>query len=756
MDDDTTAAGRKPGRTADPGSTAEPAQATRRRPSLAAIPRLLRLARRSVARRIPGAKRARKGPFVGYFEGLHGTVATGWVYDPDRPDEPASVEFLVGGKVIHRVTASQNRDDVAAEGYGKGRAGFYADLPLDLSAGPVEVHARLAGTSWRLNDSPRKATLFVAMRRWLDRGARVSGVFRDKLSRRLTRATQGRRLSIVVPVYNTKPAWLHECLQSVLDQWCGNWELICVDDASSETATKAVLAEFAGRDARIRVIVNAENRGIAKTTNRGIAAATGTHVAFLDHDDRLEPDAVFQFLRAAETGAELIYCDEVLTGEELSQILTPQLRPAYSWDCYLSHPYFVHLVCVEIGTARAVGGWDESMTISGDVDFVLRVSERATKVAHIPAILYRWRTHGESAGHQLKDRVMAATTAALNRHLERTHPGASARNGALFNHFRADFPDPGGAVLVVIPTKNRLDLLSRAVDSILATTREGEVEILVADHASDDPATLDWLSANAGRVGVVRVEGPFNYARINNEAVARRRERGPLPPYILFANNDIEAIEPGWLERMRSLCARADVGAVGATLLYPDDTIQHAGVIIGLNGPADHAHKFVPFWRRPNERNRGLTGMLLVTRDYSAVTAACLMAPSEVVTALGGFDEGFAVGFNDTDLCLRIRERGLTVLNDAYAVLYHHESATRRTAGGVSHPEDAERFRERWARLFAEGDPFYNPLYTLAGPDHHPNRYAVDFPRIRVRDGLAAPKPREKLGISGEKLGRSP
>ena len=191
---------------------------------------------------------------------------------------------------------------------------------------------------------------------------------------------------------------------------------------------------------------------------------------------------------------------------------------------------------------------------------------------------------------------------------------------------------------------------------------------------------------------------------------------------------------------MRSLAGRADVGAVGATLLYPDDTIQHAGVVVGLNGPADHAHKFVPFWRRPNERNRGLTGMLLVTRDYSAVTAACLMTRSSVFESVGGFDEAFAVGFNDTDLCLRIGGTGLKILNDAYTVLYHHESATRRTSGGVAHPEDATLFRERWESVFSEGDPFYNPLFTVSGLDHRPARYAVDFPRARVRDGLGAGK----------------
>ncbi|WP_238296502.1 glycosyltransferase family 2 protein [Methylobacterium soli] len=679
----------------------------------------------------------RRKPNVGHLEGLYGNVAVGWVWNPKAPQRPAFVEFLVDERVIHTSPANSFRPDVAAAGYGNGLAGFIVELPLDVTAGAVQVTARLAKTKHELGGSPKVAEQSQDLRRWLGRKERVKGRFRQRLSQRLSRSVGERTLSIVVPVYNTRPDWLRECLSSVVEQWCPDWELICVDDHSSNPETRRVLEDFARDHDKIRVIRNETNLGIAKSTNIGIFASSGTHIAFLDHDDYLEPDAVFRVLKAADTGAELIYSDEILTSECINTLVTPQMRPAFSWDYYINHPYFVHFIGVSAALAKAIGGWDERMKISGDVDFVLRVIERATSVAHVPAILYRWRTHGASAGHTMRDEVVAATTSALNRHLARVSPRATSVPTALFNYFEARFPDSGGRTLIVIPTRNRVDLLRRCVDSLLATTKPGEVDILVVDHESDDPETVAYLAANRDRFQVYRHVGPFNFAALNNRAVeAYERERGSLPPFVLFSNNDIEAIEPGWLERMRGLAARPDVGAVGATLLYANGSVQHSGVIVGLNGPAEHAHKFASFRHGRTTRNAGPLGMLVCTREYSAVTAAFMMMRSDVFRQVGGFDETFEVGFNDTDLCLRIGEAGLKILNDASSALSHHESATRRAADGVSHPEDTRRFFERWAKILADGDPFYNPLMSLEGPDHRQRRFCTDCPRPRVRPGL--------------------
>jgi GT2 family glycosyltransferase len=285
--------------------------------------------------------------------------------------------------------------------------------------------------------------------------------------------------------------------------------------------------------------------------------------------------------------------------------------------------------------------------------------------------------------------------------------------GPTFNQFIALYRGSVGRVLVVIPTKNRLDLLRPCIESIFATVNEEDIRVVVVDHESDDPELAEFF-ASEKRILVERFEGPFNYAKMNNAAVAAH---GFDCKYVLLLNNDIEAIKHGWVSRLRSLAARAGSGVVGATLLYPDRTVQHSGVVVGLNGLADHAHKFTAF-ETGDSRNPGYIGSLVSTRDYSAVTGACMMLPASVFREVGGFDENLPVGFNDTDLCLRVRAAGYTVINDGSTVLYHHESATRVKSGQLKHPEDAELFRQRWQSTMSEGDEFYSPLLEINGTDH--------------------------------------
>jgi O-antigen biosynthesis protein len=683
----------------------------------------------------------RNAAVVGSLDSLNGPLAMGWLWDPEAPDQAATVEFVVEDRVIHRAQASFHRSDVTNAGYGRGFTGFRVELPLALGSldAPL-VHARLAGSGRPLANSPREATIPTVIGRWLTRRERVHGEFLDKLRRRLDRTVADRSLSIVMPVYEPKAEWLREALDSVLGQWCSRWEILCVNDASSSPHVREILDEYAARDIRVRPIHLEVNGGIAKATNVGLAAATGDYVAFMDHDDVIEPDAVFHLLQATLNGADFIYCDELLTTENINVALAAQVRPAFSWDYYLCYPYFVHMVCVRTSIARQIKGWDEEMKISADVDFILRALERSALVAHVPAILYRWRTHGGSAGHSRMGEVGEATLGALNRHLQRLGTGAKARGTEHFNQYRIDFPDDHGRVLVVIPTKNRVDLLQPCVDSILTSTSASEVTICVIDHESDDAKTREYLDAIRSRCVILSYHGSFNYARMNNWAVEKCRERlSELPPYLLFANNDIEVMHEGWLERMRSLAGRSDVGAVGATLLYANDTFQHSGVLIGFNGAADHAHKFEPYLNSEGLRDRGYLSGLISTREYSAVTAACLMLRSEVFTRIGGFDERFAIGFNDTDLCLRIGELGLKVLNDGETVLHHYESATRSVTKHLSHPEDDQLLQTRWKRLITlGGDPFYSPLLSSWSPDHQVVRYSPpSAPTARLRPGLA-------------------
>lgn len=655
-------------------------------------------------------------PQVGSLDGLVGSAAIGWAHDAGTPGVPAVVDFHAAGRLIGSTVASSYRHDVEAAGFGDGRAGFRVELNLNPAIdAPVAVIATLRRTGRVLSGSPQQFEFPVFAKSWLARADRAAEPVLGRLRRWCDFRVGDTRLSIVMPIYETPEEWLREALDSVLAQWCGKWQLICVDDASTSPHVAAVLAEYAAHDPRITVVLRASNGGIASTVNAGLAAASGDYVAFMDHDDILEPDACYWLLRGAASGADLVYSDEVVTGVSATSLMRLVARPAFSYDYYLSHPYFVHLVCVRRSLAEAIGGWDESMSISGDVDFVLRVLEKAEIAAHVAAPLYRWRTHPGSAGHVAAERVMEATKGALRRHLDALGWDAAVSDGPSFNQFRVDWPDDGHPVLVVVATRDRMDLLRPCLESLRATTSPDEVRLVIIDHCSTDQETVEYLSSLAEKATVIRYEGPFNYSAMNNMAV---RAHGKGCGYVLLLNNDVEAMEAGWLGRMRSLVRRPDVGAVGATLLYPDGTVQHAGVIVGLNGPADHAHKFKQFRQDAGGREPGYNGSLSSVREWSAATAACLMMRMEVFLAAGGLDETLAVGFNDTDLCLRIRATGLKILVDPFAVLLHKESATRAKTREVDHPADTTLFRERWCALLEGGDPFYNPALSLIGSDH--------------------------------------
>jgi GT2 family glycosyltransferase len=357
--------------------------------------------------------------------------------------------------------------------------------------------------------------------------------------------------------------------------------------------------------------------------------------------------------------------------------------------------------------------------------------EAARIVTHVPAVLYRWRTHGASTGHAKQDAVMAATTASLQRHLDRLRTGATVAPGVWFNQFRIDWPASSGKILIVIPTKNKGDLLKTAIESIERTSPGENYRIVVIDHASDEPDTKAYLQQLAKRHVVMPYRGKFNFSRMNNKAVAAH---GGDCDFLLFLNNDIEATQNGWLDRLKRLAHRRDVGAVGALLMYADQTVQHAGVILGFNDSAEHALKFQPvFLNTKGRRNLGYNCALSATRDYSAVTAACLMLRRKVFEEIGGFDENFAIGFNDTDLCLRIKAAGYRNLYDGTTILFHYESATRSQTKQVFHPEDTRLMITRWGEVLQAGDDFYHPNLSLRTQDHVP----LEGERCRV---VAAPR----------------
>ena len=663
---------------------------------------------------------------LGVVEDFSSTMVTGWLHDPEASGSVCEVEFSCDGKVLGRCLTDRSRPDVSAAGLTSEGHGFLFDLSAVIDDFPPDalVSVQIAGRPGHLIGSPFKAARPVYVREWLSHSRHLAA----KSVGAAAGSEKPARVSIIMPVHNPRQEWLREAIQSVLRQTTWEWELICVDDGSSAPHVHDELAAAAAADSRIRYVASGVQAGIAKAVNAGMAHATGEMITFLDHDDVLEPDAIQSLIEASEYGYGLIYTDEVLTHESTDAIRHFTTRPSFSHDYYLSHPYFVHLIAVPANLARSIGGWDETMSISADVDFVLRALENSDVVTHVAKPLYRWRTHPDSAGHQARENVTRVTMAALQRHLGRLSRSETVVPGDVFNTYRLESPLVSAKVLIVIPTKNRLDLLQACVSSIEHTGEGVDFTIVIIDHDSSDRDLLVYLAST--RHVVMKYSGDFNFSKMNNEAV---RAHGSGHDLVLFLNNDIEAVSNGWLSSMTSVAMRPDVGVVGATLIYPSQNIQHAGVVIGLGGYAEHVHKGESLLEGGG-RNPGDGCDLVSTRDYSAVTAACLMMRRSLFEALEGFDEAFAVGFNDTDLCLRVQQRGYKVLKHADAILVHNESATRASSGHLRHPKDADRLRARWPQVFAAGDPWFSPLRSLDPGDR--NLTLLGKTRIRVTAGL--------------------
>jgi len=548
-----------------------------------------------------------------------------------------------------------------------------------------------------------------------DAWAQYRATFRREVRPRIQQAVaaMGRkpRISILVPTYNTPEPMLRQMLRSVEEQLYGEWELCIADDGSTEPYVSRVLQEHAARDPRIKIDLGAQNRGVSNASNRALALATGEFVVLLDHDDVLEEQATFRVAEALlADDPDMLYSDEALVSVDGQHVKRYALRPALSLEYLRSHPYIVHLVGFRASLLREIGGFDERLRISQDYDLILRAVERARKVVHVPEILYQWRLHESSSGTQRQAEVMATSMALLQRHLERCGEQGRVEAGSSFNLFDTRYPlRVGLKVAIVIPTKNHGELLRQCIDSIRATVRDVAYEIVVVDHESDDPGTTGYIASIAGQVKVVGYQGPFNFSAINNRAVA---EAAADCTHYLFCNNDIEATEAGWLERMMELGQNPSVGIVGAKLMYPDRrSIQHAGVIVGAYGAAEHYAKRLLFPGDPVEP--GFAEMLVLNHEVAAVTAACMLMRRDAFERVGGFDETIAVGFGDVDLCLKAWREGYRVVFCPHAVLVHHESFTRGTSTVDPHPEDSRRYQAKWGWLLEAGDPYYHPGLSL-------------------------------------------
>ncbi|NQW94749.1 MAG: glycosyltransferase family 2 protein [Polaromonas sp.] len=525
--------------------------------------------------------------------------------------------------------------------------------------------------------------------------------------------------SIVTPVFNTDAAALRSCLDSVLAQTYPHWELCIANDCSTLPHVRTTLAEYAQRDARIKVMHRTRNGHIVEASNSALALATGDFIVLLDHDDMIAPHALFAVASAIQRrpSAQLLYSDEdklSINGERCS----PFFKPDFSPDLLYSQNYFSHLGVYRHELIRAVGGFRTGFEGSQDYDLVLRCLERVEDVQdvlHVPMVLYHWRmAEGSTAsGHAQKPYTTQAAHQALQNHFNNQGLTAtvSVVSAGIYRH-RWAITEPAPLVTLIIPTRDGHDILKICIESIITRTTYPHYEILIVDNQSTCSKTLAYLGKlnAAGTAKIIPYDHAFNYSAINNFAAGHAQ--GTLLGLI---NNDVEVISADWLTEMVSHAVRPQIGCVGAKLYYPNDTIQHGGVVLGIGGVAGHSHKYYP--RTAN----GYFDRLRVVHNVSAVTGAALLLRKHLFNSVGGFDAtGLAVAFNDVDLCLKVMAAGYRNLWTPFAELYHHESISR---GDEDTTQKKARFRaecdvmqRRWGPLLAN-DPYYNRNLSLEKED---------------------------------------
>ncbi len=525
---------------------------------------------------------------------------------------------------------------------------------------------------------------------------RVQPMEADALREEARRFSQQPLVSIIMPVHNTPRRWLREAVVSVEQQVYENWELLLIDDASTDQETLEMLAKAESRDPRLRVFRLTNNSGISVASNLGLENARGEWISLLDHDDVLEPDALFRTVQLLQEhpDADLIYSDEDKLTED--GLAAPLFKPDWSPDFFLSYNYLCHFTTMRRSLVQELGGFRPDYDFAQDYDLFLRVISRSDRIHHIPRILYHWRRSAGSTSTNIRSKpdALEAARRGLTDHLARMQePGHVAIDWRTHGFRIRRHLVEARRIAIIIPTRDRIDLLARCVASVVAKTAYENYEIVVIDNDSETEEARVYFEKFPHRL--LRYSGPFNYSAMNNFAVEQTDA-----PWILFLNNDTEAIESDWLTAMAEHVQRPRVGAVGARLVRRDETIQHAGVVLGVRGMVKHA-----FYGFPAE-DPGVCRQLQVTRNYSAVTAACMLTRREVFRSVGGFDEEhLPVIFNDVDLCLKMRQAGYDIVYTPFAKLYHDESATRRAS---VEPSEAKVLLERWPDLVAR-DPFYNP-----------------------------------------------
>ena len=527
------------------------------------------------------------------------------------------------------------------------------------------------------------------------------------------------KISILVPLYNTPVAFLKEMVDSVTAQTYQNWELCLADGSDNVHAeVEAAVLELAQNEPRIKYKRLEKNLGISENTNACIDMATGDYIALFDHDDILHPAALFEVMGAiCDQGADFIYTDEAtFESPDVKKIININFKTEYAPDSLRGINYICHLSVFSRALLDKVGRFRPEFDGSQDHDLILRLTEQAECVTHIPKILYFWRAHSQSVAMDTSAKSYAAEAgqkavlAAMERAGQR---GTVESSKALASVYRLRYElETDALVSIIIPNKNHVKDLRLCISSILKKTTYPNYEIVIVDNGSDDKELFSYYEElkKEPRIKLCSLDIPFNYSKLNNYAIEQASG-----DYYLLLNNDIEILTPEWIEEMLMYVQRKDVGAAGAMLYYPDDTVQHAGVIIGLGGVAGHAFKHY------SRDEKGYMCRLCYAQNVSAVTAACMLIKASVYHEVGGLEESFQVAFNDVDLCMKIRRAGYLIVWTPHAEAYHYESKSR----GYEDTEEKQRrfnteitrFRMKWRNELDEGDPYYSPNLTLDRED---------------------------------------
>ncbi len=523
------------------------------------------------------------------------------------------------------------------------------------------------------------------------------------------------RLSIIIPVYKTPERYLQEMLDSIVGQTYAKWEVCIADGSPRGESRERLIRRYADRDPRFKYVILGENKGIAGNTNAAMDMAQGDFLVLADHDDALTPDALYECVKAMNEDPlyDVIYSDEDKLDMDGQALFDPHFKPDFNPDLLTSVNYICHLLVVNRNLVEAVGGFRQEFDGAQDYDFIFRCTEQARKVHHIPRVLYHWRCHMNSTASNPESKMYAfeAGARAIRAHYARAGIAVDAvEKGVDYGIYHTRFHlEEEPLVSVIIPNKDHRADLELCLTSLLDKGTYRNLEVIVVENNSTEPETFDYyakLQAKRRNVRVVTWEREFNFSAINNYGVTFA-----CGEYLLFLNNDVEVIEPDVIREMLGYAQREDVGIVGARLLYQDDTIQHAGVVIGFGGIAGHT--FIGLHQAENSYFH----RAMCAQDYSAVTAACMMSKRSLFDRVGGFREELAVAFNDIDYCLKIRSLGKKVVYNPYALLYHYESKSR---GLEDTPEKIERFNREvarfigcWPEIVIGGDPYYNPNLTL-------------------------------------------